>query len=258
MIFLVFNIFHCNNITQSTVYNRYSPMYAMLHKVTRSGISFVEHYINPNLYQWLTNLSIAGIFHHHTVAYLIRIVVESLDVVESFQYFALRVSTNQTNGAISPSATRFEILLFYFYFLFFFWILVTPILGTVMGLLMWTSVAIFNTGVNLVYSALGIEDYKHFLRGQINCKTGDLTIFVVGVHRVPKGWQNNSSHIAEKKHYKQQLSTSMIPPYHWWHSPSLWIPKKINYLKDNLSRRYNGPILIDKFTVSPLNYVANE
>lgn len=59
--------------------------------------------------------------------------------------------------------------------------------GTIMGLYLLISLNVFGRHTNGAFSSLRIEDWKHFLRLHID-PSGDLTIFPIGLARVPRGW----------------------------------------------------------------------
>lgn len=57
----------------------------------------------------------------------------------------------------------------------------------IMGLYLLISLNFFGRHGNEAFSSLGIEDWKNFLRLHIN-ETGDLTIYPIGIKRVPRKW----------------------------------------------------------------------
>lgn len=60
------------------------------------------------------------------------------------------------------------------------------ILGTfIMGAYVLISLNLFGRHYNEAFSSLGIEDWKNFLRMQIDTN-GNLTIFPIGIRRVPR------------------------------------------------------------------------
>ena len=59
--------------------------------------------------------------------------------------------------------------------------------GTVMGVYLLVSLNVFGRHANEAFSSLRIEDWKHFLRLHID-PSGDLTIFPIGMPRVPRRW----------------------------------------------------------------------
>jgi hypothetical protein len=58
----------------------------------------------------------------------------------------------------------------------------------IMGLYLWVSLRLLNRHINESFSSLRIQDYKNFLRLHID-RSGQLTIFAVGLDRVPRRWQ---------------------------------------------------------------------
>lgn len=62
----------------------------------------------------------------------------------------------------------------------------------IMGFYLLISLNIFKQHPNEAFSALGIADYKNFIRLKID-KAGDLTIYPVGVRRVTRKWKEQKS-----------------------------------------------------------------
>jgi hypothetical protein len=60
--------------------------------------------------------------------------------------------------------------------------------SVIMGLYLLVSLNIFKRHSNEAFSSLAIEDWKNFLRMRID-ERGDLTIFPVGIRRVPRKWK---------------------------------------------------------------------
>ena len=58
----------------------------------------------------------------------------------------------------------------------------------IMGLYLLVSLNLFNRHGNEAFSSLGIEDWKNFLRMQID-SNGNLTIYPIGIKRVPRKWK---------------------------------------------------------------------
>lgn len=58
----------------------------------------------------------------------------------------------------------------------------------IMGLYLLISLNFFGRHGNEAFSSLGIEDWKNFIRLHIN-KQGDLTIYPIGIRRVPRKWK---------------------------------------------------------------------
>lgn len=62
----------------------------------------------------------------------------------------------------------------------------------VMGLYLLLSLNFFGRHGNEAFSSLGIEDFKNFVRLHIN-ENGDLTIYPIGIRRVPRKWKPRTS-----------------------------------------------------------------
>jgi hypothetical protein len=62
----------------------------------------------------------------------------------------------------------------------------------IMGLYLLVSLNVFGRHGNEAFSSLGIEDWKNFIRLHIN-GNGDLTIYPIGIKRVPRKWKPRSS-----------------------------------------------------------------
>jgi hypothetical protein len=60
----------------------------------------------------------------------------------------------------------------------------------IMGAYLFVSLNLFGRHSNEAFSSLNCEDYKNFLRLKIE-PSGKLTIFPIGIHRVPRRWKNN-------------------------------------------------------------------
>ena len=58
----------------------------------------------------------------------------------------------------------------------------------IMGVYLLLSLNFFGRHGNEAFSSIGVEDWKHFLRLHIN-EHGDLTIYPVGIRRVPRKWK---------------------------------------------------------------------
>jgi hypothetical protein len=57
-----------------------------------------------------------------------------------------------------------------------------------MGIYLFISLNVFGRQANEAFSALKIPDFKNFLRIRIE-QNGDLTIFPIGIRRVPRKWK---------------------------------------------------------------------
>lgn len=62
----------------------------------------------------------------------------------------------------------------------------------IMGAYLLFSMNVFGRHGNEAFSSLGIEDFKNFVRLHIN-ENGDLTIYPVGIRRVPRKWKPRTS-----------------------------------------------------------------
>jgi hypothetical protein len=63
-----------------------------------------------------------------------------------------------------------------------------------MGAYLLLSLNVFGRHGNEAFSSLGVEDWKNFVRLHID-QNGDLTIYPVGIKRVPRKWkQRNGNH----------------------------------------------------------------
>jgi hypothetical protein len=62
--------------------------------------------------------------------------------------------------------------------------------GFVMGIYLCISLNFFKRHANETFSALAIQDFKNFLRLKID-ETGKLTIFPIGIRRVPRKWNGS-------------------------------------------------------------------
>jgi hypothetical protein len=60
--------------------------------------------------------------------------------------------------------------------------------STIMGIYLFISLNVFGRQANEAFSALKIPDFKNFLRIRIE-QNGDLTIFPIGIRRVPRKWK---------------------------------------------------------------------
>jgi hypothetical protein len=68
--------------------------------------------------------------------------------------------------------------------------------GIIMGLYLLVSLNVFGRHSNEAFSSLRIEDWKHFLRLRIDAE-GGLTIFPIGLRRVPRRWAPRPSGATE-------------------------------------------------------------
>jgi hypothetical protein len=61
--------------------------------------------------------------------------------------------------------------------------------ASLMGLYLLISLNVFGQHLTGAFSSLKIEDWKNFLRLRINLETGELTIYPIGIRRVPRKWK---------------------------------------------------------------------
>ena len=60
----------------------------------------------------------------------------------------------------------------------------------IQGLYLLVSLNVFGRHFNEAFSTIAAEDWKSFLRLRINA-AGDLTIYAIGIRRVPRKWKMN-------------------------------------------------------------------
>lgn len=68
----------------------------------------------------------------------------------------------------------------------------------IMGLYLTISISVFKRHSNIAFAALGISDYKNFLRLRID-RDGNLTIYPIGIRRVPHLWNDNNLEESEPR-----------------------------------------------------------
>jgi hypothetical protein len=78
-----------------------------------------------------------------------------------------------------------------------------------MGLYLYISLNIFKRHRNEAFSALKVEDWKHFLR--IIIKDGRLTILPIGIQRVPKHWKPANAQDPHEPQFVPDDATSTAP-----------------------------------------------
>ncbi|MGH9900566.1 MAG: hypothetical protein ACRD68_01865, partial [Pyrinomonadaceae bacterium] len=146
--------------------------------VIMSGfVLFTESH--SKLYRWA-----AGIVHGlaHVLA------VGALSVVA--YYVALRSGLDPTpdprqGGALLSLLVMFGTHLLIAAFIFFGgWV----VGSFIMGVYLWASFNLFGRHYNEAFSALKIEDWKHFLRLRIDAE-GNLEIYPIGIPKVPRRWR---------------------------------------------------------------------
>ena len=83
------------------------------------------------------------------------------------------------------------------------------IIGSIiMGLYLIISISIFGRHGNEAFSALGISDYKNFIRLKID-KDGNLTIYPIGIRRVPRNWKDVKTEKDEPRIVPDDLKASL-------------------------------------------------
>ncbi len=88
------------------------------------------------------------------------------------------------------------------------------VIGTmILGIYLLISINVFGRHSEEAFSALRIQDYKHFLRLRI-AKDGRLTIYPIKVERVPRHWRDRSAGDASPSHVqpKEPLIAELIEP----------------------------------------------
>ena len=117
----------------------------------------------------------------------------------------------------------------------FFWVMATPIAAFVMGCYLLISLNVFGIHLTEAFSSLRIEDFKHFLRMYIDPETDDLHVYVVGIEKVPRNWEEDPAW--DPKIFA--AANQPLPPSSKWVTPSRWRP----------SHKGHEPMLVDYFVV---------
>lgn len=94
-------------------------------------------------------------------------------------------------------------------------VFVVPLAGSLFGTWLALSLNWLKCQYDAGFSSLRMEHWKNFLRLHIDDK-GDLEIFAICSHRVPKKWRRDP---------KSRPSTAAQPSWKWRH-PSKWIPHR--------------------------------
>ncbi|HJT67079.1 MAG TPA: metallophosphoesterase [Pyrinomonadaceae bacterium] len=85
----------------------------------------------------------------------------------------------------------------------------------IMGLYLALSLNVFGRHGNEAFSSLGVEDWKNFVRLHIN-EQGDLTIYPVGIRRVPRKWKqrngNNGPELEPDPQDHRATAAELIEP----------------------------------------------
>lgn len=117
----------------------------------------------------------------------------------------------------------------------FVWVVATPIAASIMGIYLFVNINYLGLHLNEAFSSLRIQDHKHFLRMHVDEDTEDLKVYVIGVDRVPRHWE-------EDPQWDPLLFKNgkvPLPPSAKWVTPSRWRPTKT----------YSEPTLVDYFVV---------
>ncbi len=85
--------------------------------------------------------------------------------------------------------------------------------STIVGLYLYVSLNVFGRHSEEAFSSLRVEDYKHFLRLHV-AKDGSLTIYPIGLDRVPRAWRPRQETDASPSHMvpEEPLEPSLIEP----------------------------------------------
>jgi len=141
--------------------------------------------------------------------------------------------------ATSAAATGSRQLFFRYYsrILPFFWVLATPVAAFVMGCYLLVSLNVFGIHMTEAFSSLRIEDYKHFIRMYIDPETSDLHVYVIGIEKVAKNWEEDPAW--DPKLFA--VANQPLPPSSRWVTPSRWRPVRRSEDSD--------PKLVDYFVI---------
>ncbi|ETO31334.1 hypothetical protein RFI_05786, partial [Reticulomyxa filosa] len=96
---------------------------------------------------------------------------------------------NEWYETLLPS--RAHRLLYHITAVLFYWILCTPLAAFVVALYLFVSVNFLGIHFTEAFSSMRMEDFKNFLRCHID-KDGSLSIYAIGVDKVPRRWQQDS------------------------------------------------------------------
>jgi hypothetical protein len=172
-----------------------SPLLAVLLLLTAVGFTFftfTEH--TARLFRWCAGVVHAAV-HISAAFFLLRVCNQFVEFLASLD-LAVRLFAmfNSTPGEASLfSLTGIINLLFSLpNFLLIGALLFVGggLIGSwLMGLYLLISLNVFGQHLTGGFSSLKIEDWKNFLRLRINLETGELTIFPIGIRRVPRAWK---------------------------------------------------------------------
>ena len=102
-------------------------------------------------------------------------------------------------------------------------IFAVPLAGNVMGSWLHLSLNYLKCQYDEGFSSLRVEHWKNFLRLHID-EDGDLEIFAVGLHRVPKKWRKDPAWDGYCADASEGNDKSTVKPSWMWGTPSKWIP----------------------------------
>jgi hypothetical protein len=119
---------------------------------------------------------------------------------------------------------RAKHIVYYVGTLLFYWIMCTPVVASIFGTYLFLSVNFLGQHWNEAFSSLKIEDNKGFLRMNIN-KKGDLSIFSIGIDRVPRKWTVDAAWTGKELHATRYPSEEILDdfksrPSYTWPRPS--------------------------------------
>mmetsp|Transcript_16000 Transcript_16000/g.29015 ORF Transcript_16000/g.29015 Transcript_16000/m.29015 type:complete len:405 (-) Transcript_16000:279-1493(-) len=101
----------------------------------------------------------------------------------------------------------------------YFVIFAVPVAGHIFGSWLAITLNFFKCQYDEGFSSLRIQHWKNFLRMHIN-ENGDLEIFAIGLHRVPKKWRKDPAWEGDTIGSEEVLTR----PSWMWKTPSKWIP----------------------------------
>jgi len=104
---------------------------------------------------------------------------------------------------------------------FYFVVFAVPIAGHAFGTWLALTLNVLNSQYNEGFSSLRLEHWKNFLRMHVD-ENGDLEIFSIGLHRVPKKWVKDPLWSGNNFENIKKTTT----PSWSWKRPSMWIPER--------------------------------
>jgi len=102
--------------------------------------------------------------------------------------FSLALETEWYEALLPSRAHR---LLYHITAVLFYWIFSTPLAAFVVALYLFVSVNFLGLHYTEAFSSMRMEDFKNFLRCHID-KNGVLSIYSIGVEKVPRRWQQDT------------------------------------------------------------------